>query len=87
MLKKEKMDQFKGFALFNDVEDIALRNRNRAVVLCNIAIDHTKKATKRISPRGAGLVLGYFNSIPADDRKDVEERFKQRMLESGYALQ
>jgi hypothetical protein len=80
------MDNYKGFALFNDVQDIALRNRNRAVVLANLAIDHTKKATKRISPRGAGLVLGYFNCIPDDDRASVEAMFKQRMMEEGYVL-
>lgn len=80
------MDHYKGFALFNDITDTDLRNRNRAVVLSNIAIDSTKKATKRISPRGASLVLGYFNNIDVADRPQVEEMFKQRMIESGYAL-
>ena len=80
-------DNYKGYALFNDIADFDLRNRNRAVVLSNVAIDHTKKATKRISPRGAAIVLGYFNAIPDEDKLDVQERFKQRMLESGYELQ
>lgn len=79
-------NNYKGYALFNEIEDPILRNRNRAVVLSNVAIDHTKKATKRISPRGAAIVLGYFNSIPDVDKPDVQERFKQRMFEEGYEL-
>jgi len=79
-------DNYKGYALFNDIADSDLRNRNRAVVLSNVAIDHTKKATKRISPRGAAIVLGYFNSLPDVDRQDVQERFKQRMFENGFIL-
>lgn len=76
---------FKGFSLFNDVEDKELRQRNRAVVLANIAADNTKN--KLISPKGASLVLGYFGLIPEEDRLDVKVRFAEEMKHRGYALQ
>lgn len=82
MLNKES---FKGFSLFTDIQDAELRNRNRAVVLSNIAIDNTRN--KKISTKGASLILGYFGIIPQEERADVQERFKQRMMESGFELQ
>lgn len=77
-------NQFKGFDLFNDIEDVALRNRNRAVVLANMADDHCKD--RLISPKGAGLILGYFNQISNEDREDVKTRFKNDMESRGYVL-
>lgn len=78
------MNQFKGFDLFNDIEDVSLRNRNRAVVLANMAQDHTKE--RKISPGGAGLILGYFKNIPDEDKKDVQDRFQKTMQERGFYL-
>lgn len=75
---------YKGFELFNDIEDQALRTRNRAVVLANMADDHTKN--KLISPNGAGLMLGYFSQIPEIERKEVQEVFIKNMKERGFVL-
>jgi hypothetical protein len=77
-------DNFKGFNLFNDIEDEQLRIRNRAVVLANIAEDNTKKAL--LSPKGAALVLGYFNCIPQEERGAVKDSFAKNMQERGYAF-
>lgn len=77
-------EEFKGFCLFNDIADKALRNRNRAVVLTNIAEDRTRN--RLISANGAGLILGYFKEIPEEDRQDVKERFTQNMKERGYVI-
>jgi hypothetical protein len=84
--KKENTlsNEYRGFSLFNDIEDVGLRNRNRAVILTNIATNHSKN--RKISPGGGGLMLGYFNSIPVTDRHDVTERFVQRMKEEGFHL-
>lgn len=79
-----KNDQYKGFALFSDITDVALRTRNRAVVLANIATDNTRN--RRISPSGAGLILGYFNAVPEDERAVVQNAFKSVMSERGYGL-
>jgi len=77
-------NECKGFSLFNDIEDSDLRNRNRAVVLANIA-DSTSKA-KKISPNGMGLILCYFSKIDKTERKDVMSRFVTIMQERGYVL-
>ena len=78
------MTQFKGFDLFNDIADVDLRNRNRAVVLANIAEDNTRN--RLISPGGAGLILGYFKQIPEQERDDVRRRFVINMKERGYEI-
>ena len=77
-------DLFKGFALFTDIEDEALRARNRAVVLTNMALDHTKN--QKISPGGAGLMLGYFRAIPEAERAITRQLFKERMKQEGFHL-
>lgn len=77
-------DSYKGYSLFKDITDTALRIRNQAVVLCNIAETNTVKGL--ISPRGAGLILGYFNFIDEADRASVKEDFKKKMLERGFKL-
>lgn len=78
------MNQYKGFELFGDIEDDALRTRNRAVVLTNMAHDHSRN--RKISPNGAGLILGYFKAIPENERKAVEEEFVKQMKERGWEL-
>lgn len=77
-------NNYKGFSLFNDIEDEVLRNRNRAVVLANISEDNTKN--KKITPKGAALVLGYFSQIPAEDRADTTERYKINMQQRGFVI-
>lgn len=78
------MDNYKGFELFKDIEDAVLRNRNRAVVLANIAQDHTKN--NKVSVKGASLILGYFNNIPGFDRDSVKDNFQSEMQSRGYVL-
>lgn len=77
-------NMFRGFCLFNDIEDGDLRTRNRAVVLANIATDNTRN--RLISPNGAGIILGYFSNIPAEERGAVKEMFQDFMKGRGYAL-
>jgi hypothetical protein len=79
------MTQYKGFELFEDIEDMGLRARNRAVVLTNLAVDHTHKITKKISLHGAAIMMGYFNAIPPEERASVMELFEQNMKREGYA--
>lgn len=76
------MNNYKGFSLFNDIEDVSLRTRNRAVVLSNIFQDNSKDA--KTTPKGASLILNYFNLIPEGERKSVMEKFKEMMSERGF---
>lgn len=80
-------DNYKGFSLFNDITDTPLRNRNRAVVLANIAENNCDRSTKRINQKGAGLILNYFLLLPDCDKADVNDRFVVHMKERGFALQ
>lgn len=77
-------NEFKGFSLFSDIEDIRLRTRNRAVVLCNIAEDNMRE--RRISPKGFSLILGYFGVIPDEEKNMVKDAFANQMKERGYVL-
>ncbi len=79
-----KENQFRGFDLFNDIEDTELRNRNRAIVLANIAEDNARE--RRISPGAAGTILGYFKQVPDEDKHDVQNRFIRAMQERGFEI-
>lgn len=79
-------NNYKGFSLFNDIEDVELRNRNRAVVLANIAEDNMDKKTKRVNIKGASLILNYFKEVADDDKADVENRFADNMRSRGFML-
>ncbi len=74
--------EYKGFSLFFDIEDSALRSRNQAVVLANMAESNSKN--RRITPNGAGLIIGYFDKIPKEERKSVYDKFVVEMKSRGF---
>lgn len=77
--------EYKGFSLFFDIEDNTLRTRNQAVVLANMAESNSKN--RRITPGGVGLIIGYFDKIPKEERKTVYDQFMQFMKERGFEQQ
>ena len=74
--------EYKGFSLFFDIEDNDLRSRNQAVVLANMAESNSKN--RRITPNGAGLIIGYFDKIPKEERKTVYDKFVVEMKARGF---
>lgn len=74
--------EYKGFSLFFDIEDSELRSRNQAVVLANMAESNSKN--RKISPNGAGLIIGYFDRIPKEERKTVYDKFVSEMKSRGF---
>lgn len=78
-------NEYRGFSLFNDVEDKELQLRNRAVVMSNIAEQYT--TAKKITLKGASLVLGYFDCIPNEERKELQTKFEITMKERGFVTQ
>ena len=78
-------EDFKGYTLFNDIEDVSLRNRNRAVIMSNIAKFNVRSG--KINAKGQEILIGYFYSVPDTDKKDVMERFEERTKEIGYTTQ
>lgn len=75
-------NEMKGFSLFNDLEDKALRIRNRAVVMCNIAEQNTKR--EKINEKGVFLILSYFQAIPDQEKYESERAFATQMKERGF---
>lgn len=76
------MNEFKGYSLFNDIEDVDLRTRNQAVVMANMVEQNTRD--KKITPKGASLILGYFSKVKKEDRPITHNKFEQRCKEIGY---
>lgn len=76
------IDNYKGFSLFNDIEDTTLRNRNRGVVMANIVEIYQKD--KKISQKGFYLLMSYFSQVPDSDKKSVYEQFQTSCKERGY---
>ena len=74
--------EYKGFSLFFDIEDSELRSRNQSVVLANMAESNSKN--RRITPNGAGLIIGYFDKIPKEERKTVYDKFVTEMKTRGF---
>lgn len=75
-------NEINGYSLFNDIEDKELQERNRAVVMTNMAETYTKKG--KISLKGTGLIVQYFNAIPEEQRASLYKKFESTMLERGY---
>lgn len=80
----QQVNEYKGFSLFNDLEDKALRCRNRAVMLSNMATNHSKD--QRISAQGTSLILNYFHLIPSEERSTVRDLFMTEMKQRGFYL-
>lgn len=75
-------NNYKGYPIFNEIEDQKLRVRNCAVIMANIFEDNT--VGKVISQRGASLLVGYMKNVQVFDRKLLVEEFKRQMKERGY---
>lgn len=78
------MNNYRGYDLFNDFEDKALQTRNRAVILTNILQDNFRDG--KISPNGAGLVVGYTNAISEAERKEVVQEFVKQANQRGFKI-
>lgn len=68
-------NEFKGYSLFNDLEDKDLQVHNRARILINIMEDHA--VGRNVNGTGALLAYGYFASIPEAERADVHTKFAE----------
>lgn len=70
------------YDMFNDVKDVALRARNRAIVMANIFEDNAEG--NNINGRGASLLFKYYGGIPATEKAVTFEAFKENMTLRGY---
>lgn len=76
-------NEFKGYGLFNDVEDKDVQLYNRARTLINIMEDHA--VGKNVSGTGALICAGYFQSIPSEERQAVHSKTAALLLEKGLS--
>lgn len=89
VLKISQVDDVKGYSLFNDMEDEALRTKNRARVMVNIFEDNLKRDGNdiRISPAGMVVLMSYFKEVPEDERRGVYEQFQSLVKDSYNVVQ
>lgn len=78
-------NNYKGFSLFNDIEDTDLRNHNRATVLANIAEDY-QLPDRKINVKGVALIMGYFQTVAVEQRKELAASFATVMSNRGFAI-
>lgn len=83
-IKEVKPASFKGFPLFNEIEDDALRLRNQAVIMTNLLEDNFFKG--KISAKGASLIAGYMRNIPHADRKSLMDEFVEQAKLRGFEI-
>lgn len=76
-----EINQYKGYALFNDVEDRELRVRNRATVLANIFEDNSRDG--KVNLRGNQDAVGYFAQLPKEELRDIYAVLSQVLVERG----
>lgn len=76
---------FKGYSLFDDVQDISLRARNRAVVMANI-IESNVNIRGIIKLSAAKDALEYFSKIPKEERTEVYSFLSNEMNSRGISL-
>lgn len=80
-----KKMEYAGYPLFNEPEfddNKELQTRNRGVIMTNILEDHFEDG--EVKPMGYGLIFGYFNEIPLEDRVEVRAEFLKQAKERGF---
>ena len=78
------MDSVMGTSLFNDVEDIQLRDRNRGVVLANIYEDNMSDS-KKMNQKGLNILAAYYRAIPTDERPEAYNGMFVELCKRGIA--
>ena len=80
-----KKMEINGYSLFNEPEyddNKELQTRNRGMTMANILEDFFEDG--KVKPTGYGILLGYFNEIPLEERNEVREEFLKQATERGF---
>jgi hypothetical protein len=80
----EQVNEYKGYSLFNDIEDEALRLRNRGVVLANMA--EMGMSGTNIKHGATADIIGYFSNVPVEDRQEVLAVMTDALAERGIKV-
>lgn len=68
-------NEYRGYSLFNDVEDAALRTWNRCTVLFNLNKDH-----------GEGFVTGYGECLSKKDKMQMMAMYQYIAVKGADAV-
>ena len=78
-------NEFKGYSLFNDVEEKDTQRYNRARILVNIMEDHSD-AKRNVNLTGLMLCKGYFDLIEPEERDVILEETKKLLEKKGIII-
>lgn len=78
------METYKGFSLFNDLENAHDRAINRGRILSNIATDHQRHG--QFSYKALALTAGYIRAVPVQERRAALDEFVTAMRKEGFAI-
>lgn len=78
------VNQYKGYSLFNDVEDKVSQTYNRARVMKNMMLDHSD-TNKVVSDIGQTMLMTYFTHIPESDRQAVHTKLAELLQQKEAA--
>lgn len=77
-------NEYKGYSLFNDVEDKELQAYNRGNIMAVIAIDNQKNG--KLNVAATKDLVGYFNQIPSEERGAVYKHMADKLNAEGYRV-
>lgn len=75
-------NEYCGYGLFNDVEDVEVQSYNRGRIIVNIMEDNSDGKGK-ITDRGAMLSAGYLLSIPESERGVAYIEAEKILIQKG----
>ena len=75
---QEQLNEFHGYALFNEVENPELQTQNRAVTLANIAEDYID-GDGQVNEHGKYLMVCYFDMMPDLYRPQLLSKLKEEL--------
>lgn len=78
-------NEFKGYSLFNDIEDAEVQRYNRARILVNIMEDHSDEF-RNVNLTGLMLCKGYFDLVAPEERDNVLNEAKKLLEKKGIII-
>lgn len=69
-------NDYNGYPLFNGA-DKEIRFRNRGTIMANITEDFSEDG--KVTAQGTSLILGYFNAVPAVERKATMSAYRAEL--------
>lgn len=83
-MQKEQVNEFKGYSLFNQIEDFELKAYNRGRIIFNILEDGYDVKLQKASAKASALAIQYMEQIPKGIERDATfHNLRNIMLKEG----